>query len=167
MLSVDDDGLIRDANEAAAALFGPCVGRPCSQVVGAAGTDGRVHCTPGCAREQLQRGGTNDLPCARVAGEVVSLACSVLDGGVIVAVHTSGRRVPDSPLTSRELDVIELVAAGFVNKRIARRLQISASTVGTHMEHILDKLGVRSRAAAITKAFRTGQLPRSSDPSAV
>jgi DNA-binding CsgD family transcriptional regulator len=64
-------------------------------------------------------------------------------------------RRPDLPsLTERELDVLALVAQGLTNRQISRRLFISPATVRTHLEHIYDKLGVRSRAGAVSAAFR-------------
>ena len=64
-------------------------------------------------------------------------------------------RRPHLPsLTERELDVLSLVAQGLTNREISSRLFISPATVRTHLEHIYDKLGVRSRAAAVSAAFR-------------
>jgi DNA-binding CsgD family transcriptional regulator len=64
------------------------------------------------------------------------------------------RRPHVSSLTARELDVLALVAQGLTNREISSRLFISPATVRTHLEHIYDKLGVRSRAGAVTAAFR-------------
>jgi DNA-binding CsgD family transcriptional regulator len=63
------------------------------------------------------------------------------------------RRHPVPRLTPRQNDLLRLLAAGHTNTQIARRLGISESTVRTHLEHIYDKLGVSSRAAAVTRAF--------------
>ena len=57
-------------------------------------------------------------------------------------------------LTEREQDVLELVAQGLTNREVARRLFISAATVRTHLEHIYEKLEVRTRAGAVAAAFR-------------
>jgi DNA-binding CsgD family transcriptional regulator len=57
-------------------------------------------------------------------------------------------------LTERERDVLELVAQGLTNGEVARRLFISSTTVRTHLEHIYEKLGVRTRAGAVAAAFR-------------
>jgi DNA-binding NarL/FixJ family response regulator len=54
-----------------------------------------------------------------------------------------------SRLTGREREVMELLAEGLGQKEIASRLSISPRTVGTHVEHIFVKLGVRSRARAV------------------
>ena len=57
-------------------------------------------------------------------------------------------------LTKRELEVLELLGEGLRHEDIARQLFISPKTVATHVEHILRKLGVRSRAEAIAVAYR-------------
>ena len=57
-------------------------------------------------------------------------------------------------LTSRELEVLRLLAQGKRQPEIAAELVISPKTVGTHIEHILSKLGVRSRAQAVALAYR-------------
>ncbi len=59
-------------------------------------------------------------------------------------------------LTPREVEVLALVGEGQSNKAIARRLGISAHTVKYHLEAIFTKLGVRSRAEAVTRGLRLG-----------
>ena len=61
-------------------------------------------------------------------------------------------------LTPRELEVLELAAAGCNGPVIAGALVVSAATVRTHFEHIYEKLGVSDRAAAVAKAMRTGLI---------
>ena len=60
------------------------------------------------------------------------------------------------PLTSREQDVLEHIAAGLSNREIAAALGISEHTVKFHVSALLGKLGVSSRAAAIRHAARRG-----------
>jgi DNA-binding NarL/FixJ family response regulator len=64
-------------------------------------------------------------------------------------------------LTSRELEILGLLAEGLDQRAIAERLSISPKTVGTHFEHILGKLDVHSRAQAVAAAYRQ-QLIRTS-----
>jgi two-component system, NarL family, nitrate/nitrite response regulator NarL len=63
---------------------------------------------------------------------------------------------PDSTssLTRRELEVLRLLADGLDQPEIADRLVISPKTVATHIQHILEKLGVHSRAQAVALAHR-------------
>lgn len=63
------------------------------------------------------------------------------------------RRVQVACLTERELEVLQLVAQGLTNREIARELFIAPATVRTHLEHVFEKLGVRSRTAAVRAAF--------------
>ncbi|MFK4222590.1 ATP-binding protein [Streptomyces sp. NPDC019890] len=62
--------------------------------------------------------------------------------GLIPAVRTDNGQ---SPLTGREMTVAALVAEGLTNREIAARLDLSASTVSTHLDNVRDKLGMRSR----------------------
>jgi DNA-binding NarL/FixJ family response regulator len=59
-------------------------------------------------------------------------------------------------LTARELDVLRLISRGASNQEIAGELFISEGTVKTHIGHILVKLGLRDRSAAIVFAFDHG-----------
>jgi DNA-binding NarL/FixJ family response regulator len=75
-------------------------------------------------------------------------------------------------LTKREFEVLGLLAEGLAQREIAQKLAIREKTVGSHIERILSKLGVRSRAQAVALAFRedlfggtTGASALSSDRS--
>ncbi|MBO8192381.1 response regulator transcription factor [Streptomyces oryzae] len=59
-------------------------------------------------------------------------------------------------LTSRELDVLRLVAGGLSNPEIAETLVISESTVKTHLNRTMAKLDIGSRAQAVVLAYETG-----------
>ncbi len=64
-------------------------------------------------------------------------------------------------LSPREREIARMVAEGCPNKVIADVLDISAWTVCTHLRRIFGKLGVRSRAAMVSRMVETGVLPRS------
>jgi LuxR family transcriptional regulator, maltose regulon positive regulatory protein len=75
------------------------------------------------------------------------------------AVLNAARQVPQSlsqllvdPLSAREIEVLELIAAGLSNAEIAERLVISVGTVKRHVNHIYSKLEVRTRTQSIVKA---------------
>ena len=59
-------------------------------------------------------------------------------------------------LTPREREVLALLAAGRSSKQIAQQLVISPRTLGTHIQHILRKLGVHNRTQAVAVAHRAG-----------
>jgi DNA-binding NarL/FixJ family response regulator len=62
-------------------------------------------------------------------------------------------------ITSRETDVLRMLAEGLVNKEIAARLGISEHTVKFHIGSILDKLGASTRTEAVTLGIRRGLIP--------
>jgi len=63
------------------------------------------------------------------------------------------------PLTTRELEVLGLIAGGLSGKEIAHRLGISEHTVKFHVNTIMSKLGARSRTEAVVIAARLGLIP--------
>lgn len=71
-----------------------------------------------------------------------------------------------SPLTSRERDVLRLIVAGRTDREIGEALFIGTRTVEGHVAHILSKLGVHTRGAAVSAALTTGLVepPRPENP---
>jgi DNA-binding NarL/FixJ family response regulator len=88
----------------------------------------------------------------------------------IRAVHNGQKRIPpeiaaqvaehacDDPLTSRELEVLALIAEGKANKLIASDLAITEETVKGHVKNILSKLGASDRTHAVTIALKRGVI---------
>jgi DNA-binding NarL/FixJ family response regulator len=86
----------------------------------------------------------------------------------IRAVHAGQKRIPpevaaelaehtgEEDLSSREIDVLRLIAAGNANKEIAGRLGIAEETVKSHITNILSKLGANDRTHAVTTALKRG-----------
>ena len=66
-------------------------------------------------------------------------------------------------LTRREMEVLQLLALGLDQPKIAERLVISPKTVSKHIEHILEKLPARSRAEAVAIAYQRGLHAPSAD----
>jgi ATP/maltotriose-dependent transcriptional regulator MalT len=62
-------------------------------------------------------------------------------------------------LTSRELDVLVMLAAGRSNQAIAGQLVVTLDTVKKHVSHLLGKLGAANRAEAVTRARQLGLIP--------
>jgi DNA-binding NarL/FixJ family response regulator len=65
-------------------------------------------------------------------------------------------RLSHRSLTSREIEVLRMVAKGFGNKEIASELSIAEVTVKLHVSHVLEKLNVKDRTEAATVALRRG-----------
>ena len=86
----------------------------------------------------------------------------------IRAVHAGQKRIPqeiaavladhavDEALTSREIDVLRLIAGGNANKLIGDRLSITEETVKSYVKNILSKLGASDRTHAVTVALKRG-----------
>jgi len=61
-------------------------------------------------------------------------------------------------LTPRELEILQLIAAGLSNKAIQESLMLSKNTVRTHIKNLYSKLGVHSRTEAIQQARENGLI---------
>ena len=68
------------------------------------------------------------------------------------------RLVLEQEPTAREIEVLQLISDGLVNREIGNRLYLSEETVKSHVRHILAKLQARSRAHAVAVGFRRGLI---------
>ncbi len=82
----------------------------------------------------------------------------------LAAEQRRNRRLEAMILTSRELQILRLLADGLRNTTIASRLQISVHTVKNHVHHILDKLEVGDRSEAVAQARQRGWLEDARGP---
>jgi HD-GYP domain-containing protein (c-di-GMP phosphodiesterase class II) len=102
-----------------------------------------------------------DAP-SRAAALRAEVKAGRLDPDAVDAVlHAAGHRVPRRPtlpagLSTREVEVLILVARGLQNKEIARQMSVSARTVSSHLEHAYTKIGVTTRGAAAMYAMGHG-----------
>jgi ATP/maltotriose-dependent transcriptional regulator MalT len=78
--------------------------------------------------------------------------------GRLLSRSEAGDYAFDEPLTTREVQVLELLAEGLPNKSIARRLGISDQTVKFHVSSISGKLGAANRTDAVRRAVRRGLI---------
>jgi DNA-binding NarL/FixJ family response regulator len=69
-----------------------------------------------------------------------------------------------SPLSSREVEILDYIARGNSNKEIAKSLKISDQTVKNHITSILKKLSVNDRTAAVVHALRHGWIKMHTEP---
>jgi DNA-binding NarL/FixJ family response regulator len=115
--------------------------------------------------------GDEDVHQALAAGAATYvLKEAVLDdlAGVVRAVHNGARplsedvqrilatRANRTPLTAREIEVLERIAQGFSNGEAGQALGITEETVKVHVRNIMDKLNVRDRTKAVTMALQRG-----------
>ena len=75
------------------------------------------------------------------------------------APHTAAVPGLIDPLTSRELEVLQMLAAGKSNQAIAGQLVVTLDTVKKHVSHVLGKLGAANRTEAVTRARELGLTP--------
>jgi DNA-binding NarL/FixJ family response regulator len=102
-----------------------------------------------------------DFAAAWAAGRALALDQAIAEAMAVADTVTAS--APDTNpaadgLTPRELEVLRLLAAGRSDREIAAALFISRKTVGVHVSHILAKLDVPSRGAAVAHAHRHGLL---------
>lgn len=100
-----------------------------------------------------------DAPTEELANAIRTAAAGEVALAPEVQRRLLGRmRTPSEHLSSRELEVLRLVAAGHSNEAIARELFVSVATVKSHLAHINTKLGTTSRTAAAAVARDRGML---------
>jgi two-component system, NarL family, nitrate/nitrite response regulator NarL len=103
---------------------------------------------------------------SRATSDEIAAALRAVQTGLLVIpadalaprAPVEARPVASRALTGREREILELMAEGASNRRIAVRLAISRHTAKFHVASILAKLGARSRTEAVTLALRAGLL---------
>jgi HD-GYP domain-containing protein (c-di-GMP phosphodiesterase class II) len=137
---------------------------PAARVLAAADVYAAL-CAPRPQRPALEPSAAADL--LRQEARAGRLETQAVEAVLAAAGHPVQRRVRDWPrgLTSREVEVLQLLAAGFTNPRIAEELVLSRKTVSRHLESVYGKLGVTTRSAATLFAMQHGLvLPGAAEP---
>ncbi|MFJ8081481.1 response regulator [Streptomyces sp. NPDC096205] len=112
----------------------------------------------------IEAGATGYLLKAERPEELFAAIHAAAEGRTALSAPVAGRvmaqmRSPRPTLTPRERDILTHLAQGLPNREIARALFISEATVKTHLRRIYDKLGVDTRAAAVSVAKEQRLVP--------
>jgi DNA-binding CsgD family transcriptional regulator len=119
---------------------------------------GRVHLQIGLACRALGDAESGRLEIESAQRLFAQLGATMELERVEKLLDTPARRGSDN-LTAREMEVLQLIASGRTNRRIAADLRISEKTVARHVSNIFTKLDVSSRAAATAYAFQHKLVP--------
>jgi two-component system, NarL family, nitrate/nitrite response regulator NarL len=124
-------------------------------------------------KRALDNGAVGYIPKSSSSHEMLAALRIVMQGDVFIPpkllskLGTSTPSLQDfsenqssqSPLTSRQLEVLELMVRGLPNKSIAKTLDVAEGTVKLHVAAILRALGARNRTQAVAEATRLGWVP--------
>ena len=119
---------------------------------------------PSSVRQAIAAGASGYIPKHASDGDLVTAIRRVAAGGRYVDPDLGAQLVVADvvealePLTDRERDVLHLLALGYTNQEIGKRLFISARTVDTHRAHIMRKLGLATRAELVLFALANGLI---------
>jgi two-component system, NarL family, response regulator YdfI len=121
-------------------------------------------------RRLLQSGVRAILPSDSSSSEIVGALQAASNGMAVISPEFLDVLLPDSesadadlptlhdPLTSRESEVLALLAEGAGNREIATKLGVSEHTAKFHVSSILSKLGATTRTEAVTRGYRLGLI---------
>jgi two-component system response regulator NreC len=124
---------------------------------------------PSSIRRALTAGAAGYIPKRASDQELLKAIQLVADGGGYMDPELGVKLVvpDDAPaldaLSERERDIVHLLALGYTNQEIARKLYISVRTVDTHRAHVMRKLGLDSRAELVMFALANGVIGPSAD----
>jgi two-component system response regulator NreC len=119
---------------------------------------------PSSVRRALSLGAAGYLPKRSSARELVGAIRLVANGGGYVEPDLGAKLVTPNgspalePLSERERDIIHLLALGYTNQEIGKKLFISVRTVDTHRAHVMRKLGLDTRAELVMFALANGVI---------
>ena len=124
---------------------------------------------PSSVRRALSTGAAGYLPKHSSDRELVAAIRLVAGGGGYVEPGLGAKLVSPNgssalePLSERESDIIHLLALGYTNQEIAKKLFISVRTVDTHRAHIMRKLELETRAELVMFALANGVIGPNAD----
>lgn len=175
LLVVDDECTVGEANLAACRLFGvsrdEIQGRALGELLSPAAAE-RLEGVWGAFHRTGGHAGPFELASSGAGQAVdVSVTAAVLPGLHLVLLSTSpaapkmgglangGAPTPARLPTSRERQILGMLATGDTDAQIAAKLSLSPATVQTHVRNAKAKLGARTRAQAVAMSLRAGLIP--------
>ena len=131
-----------------------------------------VHLDPAWLERLFDAGAIGAISKATQPGALATLVRGTVNGHIYHRLETVEAAAPatpairsdELPLTARELEILKLVAAGFTNGDIARRLWVTEQTVKFHLRNVYRKLHVTNRTQATRVAFVRGVTSIASEP---
>ncbi|MBK8815521.1 MAG: response regulator transcription factor [Methylococcaceae bacterium] len=141
---------------------------PTVPIVVLSGSETAAHVT-----RALQNGAIGYIPKSCSSHEMLGALKIILQGDVYIpprlmgklsspilpVEHSENGELSPSLLTTRQIEVLELMTQGLPNKSIARTLNVAEGTIKLHVAAILRALGARNRTEAVIQATRLGVLP--------
>ena len=124
-----------------------------------------VHTEDPYILEALQSGAVGYVLKTQAAVDIVQAIRDVLQGGIylsprisraVVQAYFTRSHLPPDPLTSREREILQLIAEGQMMKEIAWRLGLSIKTVESHRINLMRKLDIHETATLVRYAIRRG-----------
>jgi DNA-binding NarL/FixJ family response regulator len=119
---------------------------------------------PSSIRQAIFAGASGYVPKRASDAELIQAIRAVAAGGRYVSPELGVRLVAADespaldPISDRERDVLHLLALGYTNHEIGKKLYVSLRTVESHRAHIMRKLGLESRAQLVLFALSTGLI---------
>ncbi|HKI93039.1 MAG TPA: LuxR C-terminal-related transcriptional regulator [Gaiellaceae bacterium] len=177
----DESMTIVEWNEAAETLTGipaaEAVGQKCWRVLRGRSATGAIVCHPGCSTGRHVRSawptGCGCVLVATPAGRKPLHISTIIvrddDGGVraihpmhngieLADEHSAADPPPPTPLTPRQLEVLEMLAHGMRARSIAAELHLAEATVRNHIRAVRRELGTHSQLEAVATARRAGLI---------
>ncbi len=155
------DGTLLMQNAPARRLMGEGKGELCWEVFGRLEGSEGLPCATGCVgrllADGLERTQRTEI---QIEGRRHRLTCVPVAEVAVCVLNCGTEYGPEKwqLLTPREQEVLALLAIGDETPAVAEKLNVSASTVRTHVEKMRTKFGVKTRAALVAQGFRLGYL---------
>jgi DNA-binding NarL/FixJ family response regulator len=127
-----------------------------------------VHTEDPYVLEAMHAGAVGYVLKSQAAADIVQAIRDVLQGGIylsprvsraVVQAYLTRSELPPDPLTSREREILQLIAEGQTTKEIAWRLGLSVKTVESHRINLMRKLDIHETATLVRYAIRRGLTP--------